>query len=98
MLDGLDPHDQVALAAYDNAPRHILPFTSDKSLLLAALGGIQYNIGMGELNFYGSLTKSWTGSIPSREKGPSCCSPPDSIPPSLRIGMRLLRKLAAMTL
>lgn len=57
LLDGLDPRDQVALAAYDNAPRRILPFTSDKSLLLAALGGIQYNIGMGELNFYGSLAE-----------------------------------------
>lgn len=57
LIDGLDPRDQVALAAYDNAPRHIVPFTSDKSLLLAALGGIQYNIGMGELNFYGSLAE-----------------------------------------
>ncbi|HWF37836.1 MAG TPA: VWA domain-containing protein [Candidatus Acidoferrales bacterium] len=68
LLDGLEPRDQVALAAYDNAPRRILPFTSNKSLLLAALGGIQYNIGMGELNFYGSLAKilDWLDPVPGK--------------------------------
>lgn len=68
LLDGLDPRDQVALASYDNAPRQILPFTSDKSLLLAALGGIQYNIGMGELNFYGSLAEilNWLEPVPGK--------------------------------
>ena len=68
LLDGLDSRDQVALAAYDDAPRQILPFTSDKSLLLSALGGIQYNIGMGELNFYGSLSQvlDWLTQVPGK--------------------------------
>ena len=35
LLNGLDPDDQVALVAYDEAPRAILPFTPDKSVLLA---------------------------------------------------------------
>jgi VWFA-related protein len=56
LLDGLDPGDQIALATYDQAPRRILAFTSDKTALLSAIGGIQYNIGMGELNFYRSLS------------------------------------------
>jgi VWFA-related protein len=68
LLDGLDPRDQVALDAYDDAPRRILPFTSDKSRLLSALGGIQYNIGMGELNFYGSLSQvlDWLTPVPGK--------------------------------
>lgn len=68
LLDGLDPRDQVALASYDNVPRRILPFNSDKSLLLAALGGIQYNIGMGELNLYGSLAEilNWLEPVPGK--------------------------------
>lgn len=56
LLEGLDRGDQVALAAYDETPRRILAFTSDKTALLSAIGGIQYNIGMGELSFYRSLS------------------------------------------
>jgi VWFA-related protein len=57
LVNGLDPGDRVALVAYDEAPRQILAFTSDKSALLPALAEIQYNMGMGDLNFYGSLSQ-----------------------------------------
>jgi Ca-activated chloride channel family protein len=57
LLQGLDSRDEVALATYDQSARRILPFTSDKTRLLPALSGIQYNIGMGELNFYDSLSE-----------------------------------------
>jgi len=56
LLQGLDPDDQVALVSYDRQPRQVLPFTRDKTALLGALGGVQYNIGMGDLNFYDSLS------------------------------------------
>jgi VWFA-related protein len=57
LMNGLDPSDRVALVAYDQAPRQILAFTSDKSAWLSSLGEIQYNIGMGDLNLYGSLSQ-----------------------------------------
>jgi VWFA-related protein len=56
LLDGLAPDDQVALVTYDQAPRAVLAFTPDKNALLAALGQIQFSVGMGELNFYDSVS------------------------------------------
>lgn len=56
LLDGLAPDDEVALVTYDAAPRSALAFTADKSALLAALDKAQYTIGMGDLNFYDSLS------------------------------------------
>jgi len=63
LLDGLAADDEVALVTYDQAPREILNFTTDKSALLAALGGVQYTIGMGDLNFYDSVSGvlDWLG-------------------------------------
>lgn len=63
LLDGLAANDQVALVAYDQTPREILKFTTDKSALLAALNGVQYTIGMGDLNFYDSVSQAldWLG-------------------------------------
>jgi VWFA-related protein len=56
LLDGLGPDDQVALVTYDQAPRAVLAFTPDKNSLLAALGQIQFSVGMGQLNFYDSVS------------------------------------------
>ncbi len=56
LVDALAPDDQVALATYDATPHGILGFTEDKSALLAALGQVQYTIGMGELNLYNSIS------------------------------------------
>jgi Ca-activated chloride channel homolog len=63
LLDGLAAEDEVALVTYDQAPRSILSFTPDKTSLLAALDGVQYTIGMGELNFYDSVSRvlDWLG-------------------------------------
>jgi Ca-activated chloride channel homolog len=63
LLDGLAADDEVALVTYDQAPRSILAFTRDKSALLAALSGVQYTIGMDELNFYDSVSRvlDWMG-------------------------------------
>jgi VWFA-related protein len=56
LLDGLGADDQVALVTYDQAPRAVLAFTSDKNALLAALGKIQFSVGMGQLNFYDAVS------------------------------------------
>jgi Ca-activated chloride channel family protein len=56
LLDGLAPDDQVALVTYDESPHAALPFTSDKRAFLAALNGMQFTIGMGDLNFYDSVS------------------------------------------
>jgi Ca-activated chloride channel homolog len=56
LLDGLAPDDQVALVTYDQAPRAVLAFTSDKNALLNALGQIQFSVGMGQLNFYDAVS------------------------------------------
>ena len=56
LLGGLAPDDQVGLVTYDQAPRAVLAFTPDKNALQAALGQIQFSVGMGELNFYDSVS------------------------------------------
>jgi VWFA-related protein len=56
LLDGLAPDDQVGLATYNEVPRLVLPFTSDKRAMLDALGQMQFVLGMGELNFYDSIS------------------------------------------
>ena len=56
LLDGLAPDDEVALVSYSQSPQPILPFTPDKPALAAALSQVQYTLGMGDLNFYDSLS------------------------------------------
>lgn len=61
LLDGLPGDAQVALATYDTGTRVVLPFTLDKAALLRTLNGLQYFLGMGDLNFYDAVnrTLSW---------------------------------------
>jgi VWFA-related protein len=68
LLEGLHPDDEVALVSYDREAHQVLPFTPDKIALLNALGRIQYNIGIGDLNFYDSLSTviGWLKHIPGK--------------------------------
>src|SRR5580658_6037559 len=61
LLDGLPDDAQVALATYNTATRVVLPFTMEKGALLGTLNGLQYFLGMGDLNFYDAVnsTLSW---------------------------------------
>jgi Ca-activated chloride channel family protein len=68
LLDGLAPDDQVALFTYDESPRAALPFTADKAAFLAALNGMQFTIGMGDLNFYDSVSRVLGSLDPSAGK------------------------------
>lgn len=84
LLDGLAPDDQVALAVYNQAPHAILAFTSDKRALAAALGQIEYTIGMGQLNFYDSISivLDWLAPLPGKKAIVLLTTGLDSSPPT----------------
>ncbi len=84
LLDGLAADDQVALVSYDETPREVLKFTADKSALLAALNGVQYTIGMGDLNFYDSISQAldWLGPAPGKRALVILSTGLDSSPPA----------------
>lgn len=52
LLKGLNADDEVALVTYSDVPRGVVPFTTNKVQLLAALGSAEYMIGSGALNLY----------------------------------------------
>ena len=83
LLEGLDPEDQVALVSYDQQPHQILAFARDKMALLNALGSVQYNIGMGELDFYDSLSTvlDWLNSVTGKRALVLLTTGLDSSPP-----------------
>jgi Ca-activated chloride channel family protein len=56
LLDGLAPDDEIALVTYAQAPQAILAFTPEKSAFAVAMGHIQYTLGMGDLNFFDSIS------------------------------------------
>ena len=64
LLNGLAEDDQVALVTYSDAPKELLPFTSDRVALQNALGGNQYMIGMASLNLYDSISSVVEGIAP----------------------------------
>jgi Ca-activated chloride channel homolog len=69
LLDGLAPDDQIALVTYDQAAHAILAFTPDKSALAAALGHIQYILGMAQLNLFDSISTvlDWVQPVPGKK-------------------------------
>jgi len=69
LAGGLAPDDEVALVTYDQSPKAVFSFTSDKSALLAALDKAQYTIGMDDLNFYDSLATAldWIAPVPGKK-------------------------------
>ena len=95
LLDGLAAGDEVALVTYDQTPREILKFTADKSALLAALGGVQYTIGMGDLNLYDSISGAldWMGPAAGKRALVLLATGLDSSPPARWDA--LVRKLRA---
>jgi len=68
LLDGLAVKDQVALATYDQSARVALDFTTDRMAVTQALDGLQYFLGMGDLNFYDSLSATlvWLQKSPNK--------------------------------
>ncbi|MGA8145007.1 MAG: VWA domain-containing protein [Candidatus Acidiferrales bacterium] len=68
LLDGLAADDEVALVTYAQAPQALLAFTRDKSEFAAALGHVQYTLGMGNLNFFDSVSTVLDWIAPLRGK------------------------------
>lgn len=58
LLDGLASEDQLAVATYDQSVKLALPFTTDKPLEGAAFASLEYNLGMGNLNFYDAVSSA----------------------------------------
>ncbi len=54
-LSGLSPGDRVAIGRYADAPGLVLDFTTEKRVAQAALTGIRFNLGFGQLNLSSSL-------------------------------------------
>jgi VWFA-related protein len=69
LLSGLSPGDRVAIARYANAPAAILDFTADKRAAQAALDGISFNLGFGDLNLASSLDTvlGWLEKVPGKK-------------------------------
>jgi len=69
MLNGLSPSDRVAIARYDNSPTPILAFTANKAAAQAALSGIRFNLGFGQLNLSSSLLTilDWLTKVPGKK-------------------------------
>ena len=69
LVHGLAPDDEVALITYDRVAHLVLPFTADKTLLLRALDSIEYDLGVGELNFYDSVSTvlDWLAPRPGKK-------------------------------
>lgn len=68
LLADLAPDDRVALATYDSTAGLVLGFTTDKRMLAQAMGGLQYNLGMAQLNFYDSLAMALDWLAPLADK------------------------------
>lgn len=69
LLHGLSADDRVALVSYNDGPRPVLNFTTDKREAQAALDQIQFNLGYGNLNLAASLNTvlDWLVAIPGKK-------------------------------
>ncbi len=69
LLNGLAPGDRVAIARYAEAPVVVLDFTAEKRVAQAALTGIRFNLGFGQLNLSSSLAivLDWLAHLPGKK-------------------------------
>ena len=83
LIDSLAQGDQVALLAYNETSRVVLPFTSEKAALLAALGQTQYALGAGDLDLSDSLSSAldWLRSVTGKKAIVLITTGLDSSPP-----------------
>jgi Ca-activated chloride channel homolog len=68
-LSGLSAEDRVAIGRYAAAPAMVLDFTADKAIAKAALTGIRFNLGFGQLNLSSSLNTvlDWLARLPGKK-------------------------------
>lgn len=84
LVQGLAADDQVALVTYSQEPRPVLAFTADKTALTSALGQLQYTVGMGQLNFFDSISAvlDWIAPLPGKKALVLLTTGLDSSPPA----------------
>ena len=70
MLDGLAPGDAVALAAYGDRLQGVMDFTTNKAAVGAALGQLQFSIGLARLDLFDSLLQALEALIAQAGAGP----------------------------
>jgi Ca-activated chloride channel homolog len=68
LLDGLAPEDRVAVGAYNDVPRLLLDFTTNKQQAEASLNSLMYGLGSAELNLYDSLASAVAWAEPAGGK------------------------------
>jgi len=83
LIEGLSPDDQIALITYDQMPRALLGFTSDRATFATALGQLQYTMGAGELNLFDSLSEvlDWIAQLSEKKAMVLLTTGLDSSPP-----------------
>jgi Ca-activated chloride channel homolog len=100
LADGLAPGDQIALAAFDQTPRLLLPFTGDRASILSAVDSLQYSIGMGDLHFYDAVSSAldWMDAAPGKKSLLTLATGLDTTPPANwnRLRERLAREDAVV--
>ena len=69
LMKGLSAGDQIAIVSYSDVPTGILNFTTEKPAALAALNGLQFNLGMAQLNLLQSLNTvlDWMAKVPGKK-------------------------------
>jgi Ca-activated chloride channel family protein len=69
LMNGLSAGDRIAVVSYADAPVGILSFTNDKAAALAALNGLQFNLGMAQLNLLQSVNTvlDWLEKVPGKK-------------------------------
>jgi Ca-activated chloride channel homolog len=68
-LNGLSAGDRVAIGRYAEAPVVVLDFTAEKRVAQAALTGIRFNLGFGQLNLSSSLNtvQDWLAGVAGKK-------------------------------
>ncbi|MBZ5541272.1 MAG: VWA domain-containing protein [Acidobacteriia bacterium] len=69
LLDGLAPGDRIAIVSYADRPSPVLDFTADLRTAAAALAGLRFNLGFGQLNLASSLVALYDSlaSVPGKK-------------------------------
>jgi VWFA-related protein len=69
LMNGLSAGDRIAIAGYSDLPVGILSFTTDKGAAMDALHGLQFNLGMAQLNLLQSLNTvlDWLEKVPGKK-------------------------------
>jgi Ca-activated chloride channel homolog len=92
LLTTLAPQDRVAIVCYSRSPSLLVDLTSDRTEVRAALEGLNFTVGFGELNLVSSVvaTLDWLAALPGKKTIVLLSSGVDSTP---QVDWPLLRQM-----